>query len=216
MDIDKLFMAMKNRQPSILGKSKFHQFAVLLPLIQCQDEIHVLFEVRSMQMRSQPGDVCFPGGRIDATDENPQACAIRETTEELGIEPSTINQIVPLDYVVSDYGTIIYPFVGESLSLETLNLNKAEVAEVFTVPLAYFLTTNPTIYKVSFEAVPERDFPFELIHGGENYDWRPRQMNELFYEYEDRVIWGLTAKIVRHFSELIKTSELKLIQSKEN
>lgn len=207
MNANDVFSKLKNRQASILDKDKCKEYAVLLPLVEVKEETHLLFEVRSIYMRSQPGDVCFPGGRVDLTDVDEQYCAIRETSEELGITPSYIKNVVPLDYIVSDYGQIIYPFVGEIVTLETMKLNKAEVAEVFTVPLSYFLHTEPKRYKVKFEAVPEQDFPFDLIQGGENYDWRTRQLDELFYEYEDRVIWGLTAKIITHFTGLLKKEE---------
>lgn len=211
MNADEVIMKLRNRQASILGLEKYKQYAVLLPLVDVDQEPHILFEVRSIKMRSQPGDVCFPGGRIDQSDFDEKHCAIRETSEELGINPSSIEDVIPLDYIVSDYGRIIYPFAGKLTTLETLNINEAEVAEVFTVPLSFFLQTEPKKYKVNFTVAPEDDFPFELIHGGEDYDWRARKMDELFYEYEERVIWGLTAKIVTHFTNLIKqNNEIKI------
>lgn len=158
-------------------------------------------------MRSQPGDVCFPGGRVDQEDQTILHSVLRETEEEIGIDQTYIKQIVPLDYIVTnfgDFGGIIYPFVGEITSLEALSINEEEVAEVFTVPLRYFLEEEPKKYKIAFEVVPEEGFPYHLIHGGKNYDWRPRRMDELFYEYEGRIIWGLTARIIYHFVDLLK------------
>lgn len=210
MNLDDIFQKLKNRQPSILGKEKSKQYAVLLPLVNTNNETHILFEVRSMKMRSQPGDVCFPGGRMDEEDLDEQYCAIRETSEELGINSTFIRDVTPLDYIASEYGSIIYPFVGKITTLESMELNKDEVEEVFTVPLSYFLQTKPEKYKVDIQIVPERNFPFDLIHGGEDYNWRTRQMDEHFYKYEDRVIWGLTAKIITHFIRLLKTNEIKV------
>src|SRR5699024_5925822 len=115
-------------------------------------------------------------------------------------------EIIPLDFLVSEMTGIVYPYVGTLTNLHDIEINKQEVAEVFTVPLAYFLRTEPARYKVGFQVLPENDFPFELIHNGKDYDWRQREMSELFYVYDShRVIWGLTAKIVHHFVELLQT-----------
>ncbi|MFD2043636.1 NUDIX hydrolase [Ornithinibacillus salinisoli] len=207
MEIKNILSTLKNRKRSILGYEELKKSAVLLPLIEIQGETHILFEVRSMDLRNQPGDICFPGGRIDKNDLSPEDCAIRETTEELGISNKLIKDIIPLDYIVSDFGRIIYPYVGKITKPEEFSLNKSEVEEVFSVPLSYFLNTTPDSYKVHFQVIPEENFPFELIVGGKDYNWQTRHINELFYTYEDRVIWGLTAKILKHFLELLNKGE---------
>ncbi|MUK88639.1 NUDIX domain-containing protein [Ornithinibacillus sp. L9] len=204
MDISKIINTLKDRKPSILGYDELKKSAVLLPLVEVEGKTHVLFEVRSMNLRSQPGDICFPGGRIDPKDSTPQDCAIRETTEELGIPYNAVKDIIPLDYIVSDFGRIIYPFVGKITNPTIITPNESEVGEVFTVPLSFFLQTPPESYKVHFQVIPEENFPFELIVGGKDYNWQVRHINELFYKYEDKVIWGLTAKILTHFLELIR------------
>src|SRR5699024_8465241 len=104
--------SLKNRKASIMGESAYRKYAILVPLVYINDEIHLLFEVRSEHLRSQPGDICFPGGRMDKTDASPKACALRETSEELGVLSTEIKQVVPLDYIVSESGRIIYPYVG--------------------------------------------------------------------------------------------------------
>ncbi|SET53508.1 NUDIX domain-containing protein [Oceanobacillus limi] len=205
MDIETILSRLKNREPSILGYEELKKSAVLLPLVEVNRETHVLFEVRSMKLRSQPGDICFPGGRIDKKDMSPKHCAVRETTEELGIDKGMIKDILPLDYIVSDFGRIIYPFVGRITNPNMIIPNEAEVGEVFTVPLHYFMHTPPESYKVNFQVIPEENFPYELIVGGKDYNWQVRHIHELFYKYEDRVIWGLTAKILTHFLDLVKT-----------
>ncbi len=207
MDPAKIIAQLKGRVPSIMGHENFRKSAVLVPLIEVGNETHILFEVRSLNMRSQPGDICFPGGRIDQEDKDPRQCSIRETTEELGISGDDISDVIPLDYVVNDLGRIIYPFVGKITRPERIIPSEAEVEEVFTVPLSYFLDTNPETYKVNFQVSPEDDFPYHLIVGGEDYNWQVRHINELFYQYDGKVIWGLTAKILTHFISLIKNDE---------
>lgn len=204
MKPSQIIAKLENRIPSIMGEQRFKQSAVLLPLLTIQNETHILFEVRSMNMRSQPGDICFPGGRIDPDDRDPEYAAIRETTEELGVRHDQVQAVTPLDYVVNDSGRIIYPFAGKLLYPEKIVPNEAEVAEVFTVPLQYFLETEPEIYKVNVDIRPEDNFPFDKIVGGKNYKWSTGQINELFYHYDGKVIWGLTAKILTHFLHLIK------------
>lgn len=201
--IDTVVKKLQKRTPTIMDFDKFAQYAVLLPLIQKDDEMFVLFEVRSLQLRRQPGEICFPGGKMDLCDQSPRETAIRETCEELGIEREHITHIVPLDYMFSPFGMVIYPFAA-FVDMTCMKINEKEVAEVFTVPLSFFVETKPDIYHVQLEPKPEEHFPFEHIPGGREYNWRPRQIEEYFYYYEDKVIWGLTAKIVYHFTQLIQ------------
>lgn len=155
-------------------------------------------------MRRQPGEICFPGGRIDRRDEDEEETALRETMEELGIRKEAISNVFPLDYIVSPFGMIVYSFAGFIDPETDFEPNPPEVDSVFTVPLKFFLENEPRVYRIDFDIQPEESFPYDLIAGGENYNWRARQVDEFFYLYEDRVIWGLTAKILMHFMELIR------------
>lgn len=204
MDAKSLVSQVKDRIPEVLGNKDFSKFAILLPMIEKEGEIHILFEVRSHELRSQPGEICFPGGRIDKQDESEKDAAIRETIEELGIERRQISDIFPLDYIVSPFGMIVYSFAGILDPEVEFKPNPPEVDSLFTVPLAFFLEKEPKVYRVNFDIQPEESFPYDLIVGGENYNWRTRQVDEFFYIYEDKVIWGLTAKILAHFMEIIR------------
>lgn len=204
MDVNRILIKLEDREPSILGSNSFHKFAVLLPMIEKEDGLHILFEVRALNMRRQPGEICFPGGKIDPEDQNEQYTAIRETSEELGIHQSRITRVKPLDYLVTAFGSIIYPFFGVIENPEEIVPNESEVAETFTVPLSFFREVEPEIFKVHFAPMPESSFPYELIIGGENYNWQIRHVDEYFYKYEDKVIWGMTARILSNFLELIK------------
>ncbi|MCM3453373.1 CoA pyrophosphatase [Heyndrickxia oleronia] len=192
-----------NRIPKIIGEINYSKYAVFLPIIKKKEEYHILFEVRAYHMRRQPGEVCFPGGRVDKTDRDSKMTALRETKEELGVDSGNIEQIFPLDYVVSPFGTIIYPYAGIIRDEVEIIPNPEEVAETFTVPLSFFMETDPEYYKVHFHAEPEKDFPFHSIYGGEKYKWQIRHMDELFYFYGSYTIWGLTANILKNFIEII-------------
>jgi peroxisomal coenzyme A diphosphatase NUDT7 len=98
---------------------------------------------------------------------------------------------------------IVYPYAGFIARPGNIKPNSSEVDEVFTVPISFFLNNEPKRYYVNFKAEPEENFPFDLLVGGKNYDWRTRQIEELFFQYENRVIWGLTARILAHFIEIV-------------
>ncbi|WP_226665237.1 NUDIX hydrolase [Metabacillus litoralis] len=204
MELNDIFNKVQLHTPSFLGNARFSKYAVLLPLIKVDQDIHILFEVRSQQLRRQPGEICFPGGRMDEEDESALATAIRETSEELGLTYQHISDVYPIDFLVSPYGMIVYPYVGYINDLGAINPNSSEVGEIFTVPLSFFLETNPQIYHVHTKLEPKDDFPYDLIPGGRNYNWQPRKIDEYFYQYENKVIWGLTAVILSHFVELLK------------
>lgn len=199
LHIEQVLQQWQNRDPSIMGEANFRKYGILLPFLYIDGAPHIIFEVRSEHLRSQPGDVCFPGGRIDATDPDAEFSALRETEEELGIPRQNIRQVTPLDYIVSDAGRMIFPFVGVVDENTEFCINPDEVSEYFTVPFDYFLTTEPKKYKVHLKVEPEENFPYELIYNGEEYNWNKRGITELFYQYNGRVIWGLTAKILTHF-----------------
>jgi coenzyme A diphosphatase NUDT7 len=193
-----------DRKPHVLGHENYSKSAVMLPLIEKQGSLHILFEVRADHLRRQPGEICFPGGRVDPTDADAQRTAIRETCEELGIQPHHIEPLAALDFLPTSFGSIIYPFVGKLSGDVEIQPNAAEVAEVFYVPLDYFLMTTPEKYYLQMQFEPQEGFPFHLIPNGKNYNWSRGRIPEYFYNYQDYVIWGLTARILHHFISLIK------------
>lgn len=207
MDLERIFHKLTQHKPTLYHKERIQKYAVLLPLLKKRGEPHLLFEVRSMNLRRQPGDVCFPGGRVEESDADEMQGALRETEEELGISSRDISRIYPLDYMMISPELMIFPFVGHLREDLQIKPNKTEVERTFTIPLSFFLETEPLKYQVSLEANPEEDFPYHLIVGGENYDWRPRLVNQYFYIYKHQVIWGLTAKIILNFLALLKKEE---------
>lgn len=204
MDLEKIILKLSERSTFVLGSENFSTYSVLLPLVYINNEIHLVFEVRAFSLRRQPGEVCFPGGKKDETDKDHTETAMRETYEELGLKEGSISQIVPLDFIVSPYGNIIYPFVGVIDTINDLHVNHKEVDHIFTVPLAFFKQTQPDIHSVNARLEPEPGFPYDSIVGGKDYNWQMKRMEECFYYFEDKVIWGLTARIVRHFIQVIE------------
>lgn len=182
----------------------FFPAAVLIPLIEQKQGLSLLFEVRASQMVWQPNEVCFPGGRVEDLDINTQETAIRETVEELGIDREHITVIGEMGAVVSPIGVILKPHIGV-LHHQRFQLNGNEVEEVFTVPLDFLLTAEPLRAHMEMGNRPLDDFPFHLVpHYSE--EWKRRRTYEvLFYQYKDRVIWGLTAQVLAQFIALCRS-----------
>ena len=180
-------------------------WAVLLPVVTVDGEEHVLFEVRSSKLAWQPRDICFPGGKIEAADANAQAAAIRETEEELGIARSAIEILGPLDYLESMVGVTVWPFAARLHSLD-FSISKDELDEVFTVPLAWLRQYQPEEKRMEIATRPGPDFPSDLLRSAApdtTSEWRRRKTYSVYiYRYENHVIWGITAHILRHFLSL--------------
>ncbi len=192
----------EGHSPSLIGLKDIFAGAVCIPIIGEGSEASVLFEIRTDRIKVQPSDICLPGGGIKSG-ESPIDAAKREICEELLIDESQIDIKGITDIYHSD-NIIIYPYVGYLKDYKG-TFSRDEVAEVFTVPVRYFAETKPEEYKVRAIMSPDDDFPYERIYGGRNYKWRDRTVTQLFYKYGKYDIWGLTAKIIKAFADLIST-----------
>lgn len=172
------------------------KFSILVPLIEINNELNLIFEVRSMSIKRQPGEISFPGGRIE-DDESPLEAAIRETYEEIGIKEENIEVITELDYASRISGSFVYSFLGYIKNIDYLNIifNKDEVSELFYVPLSFFMENYPQMHYVNYYVEADEGFPFHMINDGVNYNWGSIKSPVYFYNYNNYIIWGLTAKI---------------------
>ncbi|MGE5403589.1 MAG: NUDIX hydrolase [Candidatus Saccharibacteria bacterium] len=195
---------LKGRLPGFIGHENYFKSAVLLPLVEYQGELCVLFEVRSFNLNVQPGEISYPGGRIEKSDGGPENAAVRETSEELGLKADDIEVIVQLDTMLTPFNVAIYAFVGHIKDHKLINPNPDEVDHVFYVPVSYLMKYEPIERNVGVKMVMPDDYPYHLIPNGRNYPWREGFYQQFFYQYEDKVIWGLTARILNHFIALLK------------
>ena len=199
LNLRKIKAKVQGRKP--LPVDVKNRFSVMIPLIKRDEEIHLLFEKRAFTLRNQPGEISFPGGRIEKG-ESPREAAVRETAEELLISEREIEIYSEGDFVVNPYAAIIYTFVGEiKKDFDKISPSEDEVEKVFTVPLSYFLKTKPKSYKINLRVERNKEFPYHLIPNGVNYKFKRGRQEVLFYEYEDEIIWGFTAKMARRFVE---------------
>ena len=147
--------------------------AVLVPLIERDDDLHVLLTQRTSHLRDHPGQISFPGGRQEAHDSGPLAAALRETHEEVGIEPRFVQPCGCLDDYETSTGYRVTPVVGFVLPGFTLCPDSFEVADIFDVPLDFFLD-------------PDNCQTHAYLRDGE-------QRYYYVFEYGTRYIWGATA-----------------------
>jgi len=155
--------------------------AVLVPLFQRNGNDHLLFTERTAHLEHHAGEISFPGGGHDTKDQNLSITALRETEEELGIPRNQVEILGRLDDFYSIHGYHVIPYIGVIPSPDNLQHDHFEIAGTFEAPLDYF--RNPAIHRIE--------------------NWRHRGRTHLvdFYQFEEHVIWGLTAAILRQFLE---------------
>lgn len=202
MKIEHIIGKFKNRIPNPIEIKK--EYSVLIPLVKNNENWEIIYELRSQKI-TQPGEISFPGGRVENHETYKQA-AIRETIEELNIGETNIEIIGELDYLVSYENIRINCFLGiiSGIDVDSINPNKDEVDHIFTVPLDFFLETEPDNYYLSVRTVLNEEFPYNLIPNGKDYSWRDGKKSVQFYHYKDYIIWGYTAKMTKQFIDIIK------------
>ena len=177
--------------------------AILIPIVRDKDEPALLMEVRSLKVR-QPGEVCFPGGHIEAG-ETCMDAALRETYEELGIRPSSVNVLPGMEPEWHMEKKYVYPVLAEidPFEPESLLLRQEEVSEVFTMPFSWLLSHEPAVYDISD---PESEkLPVILRQYLRNYQRGPN--TTYYWAYEQYGIWGLTARLLVRFRDILLAGE---------
>jgi len=143
--------------------------AVLVPLVNRPLGLQVLLTQRSADLPDHPGQISFPGGRVEPADASSAAAALREATEEIGLPPDRVSVLGHL----SDYETVtgyrVTPVVGWVEPPFDVRPDPAEVADVFEVPLAFLL--EPSNQQRHFRMVGDRRRDYYAIPYGERYIW---------------------------------------------
>ena len=175
--------------------------AILIPIVRDRDEPALLLEVRSMNVW-QPGEVCFPGGHIEAGESSIDT-ALRETCEELGIRPSSVNILQQMEPERHIEKMLVWPVVGEidPFDPDGLRLRQEEVSEVFTLPFSWILSHHPAFYDISD---PESgELPVILRQYLKNYTRKSKGATTYYWAYEGYGIWGLTARLLVRFKRML-------------
>ncbi|MCT4798022.1 CoA pyrophosphatase [Exiguobacterium profundum] len=181
--------------------------AVLIPLVQIDQDWHVVFEVRAHTMRQQPGEISFPGGRLEKG-ETPVEAAIRETCEELEVSADKVEVVGKLRPLATPHRQLIYPFVGILSEVPSVE-GTDEVDHLFTVPISTLLMIDPFHGEMEWTMSPDQNIPLDRLANAKAYEKRVIKMREPFYEHEDYIIWGLTGKFLTQFIKRIKENVFK-------
>jgi 8-oxo-dGTP pyrophosphatase MutT (NUDIX family) len=158
--------------------------AVLLPLYQHNGDYGVIFTRRSDTVLYHRGQIAFPGGGHETQDLSLQHTALRESAEEIGLQPTHVQVLGQLDDLLttgSNY--LVRPFVGTIPYPYPFILDRRETASIIEVPLTWLQRHNP----------PEQ----------EERDYEGRRVQSFFFDYNEHIIWGATAKIVKQFLDLL-------------
>ena len=163
-----------------LAGKPFRPAAVLIPVVAREKPTFLLTQ-RADELSTHSGQVAFPGGRIDDSDSDPAAAAMREAEEEIGLAREFIVPLVYLDPYLSGTGFRIVPMVALVTSGFTLKINPLEVTDAFEVPLDFLMSPDN--------------------HARHSREWKGINRSYYAMPYGDRYIWGVTAGIIRRLYE---------------
>lgn len=185
------FDVLRTRTPKAVAGDDFRPAAVLAPIQERPDGDHLILTLRADNLSSHSGQVAFPGGSVDPEDDGAVATALRETEEEIGVDPGDVRILGQLDQVVAGYNFLVTPFVGLIPYPYEFRPDPRETAEVFSVPVAALLRQ---------EAL--------------TLDFRLSRRSEPIYhfQYEEWDIWGATARMVKQLLELVYDYEARAVR----
>jgi 8-oxo-dGTP pyrophosphatase MutT (NUDIX family) len=160
--------------------------AVLIPLLRVEGQWHVLLTRRNSELAEHSGQVAFPGGRTDPGECSPEATALREAYEEIGLAPVDVRILGRLRtfHTITNY--LVTPVVGVIPWPYALRLASEEVSRAFTVPLSWL--ADPTNHEIQRRELPPPHAPVPVI---------------FFKPYDGEVLWGASARFTLTLLEVL-------------
>ncbi len=155
--------------------------AVLVPLIERAGKTFLILTKRSAALKHHPGQISFPGGKVDAQDTGPMAAALREAHEEIGLKAENVEIVGVLPNHETVTGFDVYPYVGCVNSAFRAVPEMGEVEEVFEVPLAHVLSLQNYLV--------------------EGRVWMGKMRRYYVVPYGPHYIWGATARMLRMLAD---------------
>lgn len=156
--------------------------AVLVGIVD-RPEPTVLLTQRAQHLPDHPGQISFPGGKIDKTDESPLHSALREADEEVGLDRGHVEPLGYLDLYMTTLGYRIMPLIARVTPGFTLTLNEREVDNAFEVPLSFVMDI--------------------ANHQRHSREWQGLTRHYYAITFGERYIWGVTAGILRNLYDRI-------------
>jgi 8-oxo-dGTP pyrophosphatase MutT (NUDIX family) len=163
--------------------------AVLVPLVERAAGMTVLLTQRTDHLRDHAGQISFPGGRVEPEDHDSVDTALREAEEEIGLARDRVDIVGRLDTCLTGTGFRVVPVVGligDDLDIAALELDAFEVAEAFEVPLSFVLDPANHVRRTAVARGRRREF--------------------YVLPYQDRYIWGATARMLVNLHEVLDES----------
>ena len=178
---------LNNRKKIEVEKHGSVPAAVLMLLLNKNNEAYVILTKRTQKVRSHKGQVSFPGGAMEKSDKDFLDTALRETYEETGIKPGDVEIIGEFDEMISITDFHVHTFIGSIKYPYKYKISKDEIEECFEAPLSIFY--NKEYYKT------------------EDYFFDGEYRRVYYYSYNGFEIWGMTASILTRFSSIILRNE---------
>ncbi len=175
-------VASSDGYPGMIEEGKLKCAAVLIPLVWQNGEWHLVFTRRTETVEQHKGQVSFPGGACDVAETSPEATALREAWEEIGLKPEDVRLLGRMN----DYLTItryrVTPVVGIVPWPFQARLAPAEVGRLFTIPLLWL--ADQVNWSEQLVTVDGVDRPFPVLR---------------YHSYDGEVLWGASARITQNF-----------------
>jgi 8-oxo-dGTP pyrophosphatase MutT (NUDIX family) len=174
--------------PSTLRHDEGVRSSVLIPIFENGAGPHIVLTKRTVTVKHHKGEISFPGGMYEEGDEDTLTTALRETSEEIGVDNADVEILGRLDDMSTYTGFVITPYVGLIPHPYDFKLNPGEVAYLIYLPVSYLLEAEPRIEAVELEG-------------------RPKSAPAIYYEGER--IWGATCRILMQLRKIIKDATIQ-------
>jgi len=169
--------------------TKVRDAAVLVPMVARDGRVNVLFTQRTPHLAAHPGQISFPGGRVEAADASREDTALRETEEEIGLARHRVQVLGMLPQYAIPSGFRITPVVGWIAAPFETRPDPFEVADIFEIPLVHFL--NPARYQ------------------RHQYHFNGRHRHYVAIPYDGRYIWGATAGMLLSLARMLSVQTVR-------
>ena len=181
MAANKIIPVLKSRKPEIITGNGHKRAAVLMPIQERPDDDYLVLTKRADDLPTHKGQIAFPGGRVAASDSDLFETALRESHEEIGIEPGQVSVLGRLDEFTAGYGIVVTPVIGVIPPYCEFRLDPRETAAVASVPIR-------TLMERSNFTLDDHSSP----RGHPSYHFYVNGWD----------VWGVTARILVQFLEL--------------
>ena len=180
---EKIREILSQREKRVVIDISLTPAGVLIPLFERDGDYYILFTKRTEKVEYHKGEISFPGGAYDEGDGDLMATALRETFEEIGVRAQDVEILGELDDDITKSNFVVSPFVGIIPYPYEFKVCDNETEELIDIPISVLLDKN------NFRE--------------EDTDYQGQPSTTYFYEYQGRVIWGATARILKQFLDLV-------------